>query len=107
MTAFHLSSRRSYTRVVSSSKIRTRFEAEFCERRCVDALWDAESELDGGDHAMREVRTSWLDGSAMLRNVSFVARHRTCRRVPARQAMCDAEGEGTEIDVASLCQYVG
>ena len=80
-----------------------RFEAETWERRGgVEASWYAAA-LDGGDHATREVRKSWLDGSAMLRTTSFVAKDRTCRRAPARQAMCEAEDEGTAIDVASLC----
>lgn len=68
------------------------------------ALWDAESGIDGDDHAMRAVRVSWLAGSAMLRTSSDVVRHRTCRRVPERQAMCEPEGEGTESEAASPCQ---
>jgi hypothetical protein len=60
MTALHLASRKSYMRVVSSSKIRTRFDCVVCERRGgVDApADDAYDEPVCGDHAIRDVRVS-------------------------------------------------
>jgi hypothetical protein len=83
-----------------------RFEGAACERReGVDTLlvgvW---SKLDCGDHARRELRVSWLVGIGILRTTSKVARHRICSRALARQAMCDAPGDGTESDEASMCQ---
>lgn len=83
-----------------------RFERNACERRggvdspSVDAL----KELDCGDHARRELRVSWLFGIAILRTISNVVRHRICRRVPERHAMCDAVGDGTECEVATADQ---
>jgi hypothetical protein len=103
MTALHFVSRKSYTRVVSSSKMRTRFEAEACDRRGGVEV-DAWRELDGGDHATRDVRTSWLEGIDMLRMTSNVTRHRISRRAPARLATCDAVGDGTDREVATTSQ---
>lgn len=103
MIALHFSSLRSYTRVVSSSKRRTRFDCGACElREGVDLLVvDEWQELPGGDQAIRELRASWLDGIAILRIISKVVRHRICSRAPERQALCDAVGDGTESDVAA------
>jgi hypothetical protein len=103
MTAFHLSSRRSYTRVVVSSKMSTRFEAGRGVRRDfvgVETEAAGEGEGEGGDHAMREPRRSCDDGNAILRTSSKVIRHRICRRELERHATCVALGDGTEIDVA-------
>jgi hypothetical protein len=61
--------------------------------------------LDGGDHASRELRASWLFGIAVLRTISNVMRHRIWRRAPEIPAMCDAVGDGTECDVAVADQY--
>jgi hypothetical protein len=58
----------------------------------------------GGLHAMREVRASWVDGSLMLRSISNVDRQRICRRAPARCAVCEAVGDGTESEEATTCQ---
>jgi hypothetical protein len=82
-----------------------RFDCAVCERHGgVDApADDALDELVCGDHAMRDVRVSWLDGIGMLRTTSNVDRHRIWRRAPARHAMCDAVGDGTESDDATAC----
>lgn len=66
-----------------------------------ESVWD---ELLGGDHAMRDVRASWPVGIFMLLSMSKVTRLRICRRAPARQAMCDAVGDGTDSDVATTFQ---
>lgn len=42
---------------------------------------------DGGDHAIREVRTSWDEGRGMFRTSSKVMRDRIWRRAPDRHAM--------------------
>jgi hypothetical protein len=105
MTAFHLSSRISYTRDVALSVTRIRFTRGGGKER-----WDgvrggvdaAEGFVDGGDQANLEFLKSWLWGSAMLLTISKEVRLRICRRAPERQAMCDAVGDGTESDVARM-----
>lgn len=75
-----------------------------CDVRRVGVEGFAES--SGGDHAMRAFLQSKSAGSTALRTISVVARHWTCRRAPARQAMCAAVGDGTEMEDAkqvSLC----
>jgi hypothetical protein len=77
-----------------------------------DGLREVDREVDevkggitGGDHASFELRTSWLDGSSILRVISNVVRHRICRRAPLRHATCVAVGDGTETDVAGAGQW--
>ena len=58
----------------------------------------------GGDQAIFEVRRSWLDGIAILRTTSRVARHRICKRAPWMHAVCVAVGDGTDSVVAGSDQ---
>ena len=65
---------------------------------------DVKSEVTGGDHAIFEVRKSWVDGTIMLRTISKVERHRICKRAPLTYAVCVAAGEGTASAEADLGQ---
>jgi hypothetical protein len=59
----------------------------------------------GGLHARRELRVSWEGGSGILLIISRDARSRIWRRVPNRQAVCVAVGEGTEREVAGIYKF--
>lgn len=59
-----------------------------------------EDDVEGGAHAMRELRTSCEEGNTILRTSSRVVRERIWRRAPVRHAMWDAVGDATESDVA-------
>lgn len=62
--------------------------------------------VDGGDHAICDLRTSCDAGRGMLRTSSKVARERIWRRAPERHAMWDAVGDETERDVAGLVSAI-
>ena len=82
----------------------TRFDLGAALRR--DGVDGAEDEDGvGGDHARREVRTSWEVGSAMVRVISRVVRQRICRRVPERLAVWVADWEGRTGDVAGVVSF--
>jgi hypothetical protein len=102
--AFHFASLKSYTRVLSSSAMRTRFDCAIGVRR--DGVECANEGVVGGDQAMREWRTPNDCGRGMLRRTSSEERQRIWSRAPERQAMCAAVGDGTDKDVATSIEHL-
>ena len=88
--------------MVSSSFTRTRCDRGGIAEERRGGVAASFEHVDGGDHAIREVRTSCDEGRGILRTSSKVARDRIWRRAPARHAMWDAVGDGAERDVAAL-----
>ena len=87
---------------MSSSATSTRFERSVGVEERRGGVTLPAAGFAGGDHAMRELRTSCEAGRGMLRTRSKVVRERIWRRAPERHAMWDAVGEGTEGDVAGV-----
>jgi hypothetical protein len=86
--------------------MRMRFDRGFgvAPRRGGVLFVDAEGTL-GGLHARREFRVSCDGGSGILLIISRDGRSRICRRVPNRQAMYVAVGEGAQSELARIYKF--